>query len=80
MEVGQFVAATPGQLPLFCRFCSSEKENKDAEAGPYCFLQIYPVYLFKNNIDINKHTNIHIPQFQSRGQTTREKKLILLEA
>ena len=52
MEVGQFVAATPGQLPLFCRFCSSEKENKDAEAGPYCFLQIYPVYLFKNNMDI----------------------------
>lgn len=87
MERGQFVAGTPGWFPLFQRFCSSKKikkENKDAEAGPYCFLQTKPRYLFKNNTDINKHPNIHIPQSQSHGQSAREQshappQLLLLE-
>lgn len=61
-----------------------KKENKDAEAGPYCFLQTKPRYLFKNNTDINKHPNIHIPQSQSHGQSAREQshappQLLLLE-
>lgn len=29
--------------------------SKDAEAGPYCFHQINPENLLKNNKDINKH-------------------------
>jgi len=74
---------------LFHGFCSSKKPQttppKDAEAGPYCFLQINAEYLLKNNKDINKHTNIHIPQPQSPGQNAGEKshvplQLLLLQA